>query len=84
MQRRRWSCGGAEGLEEVLALLAGGGQRRGEDRRGVGGVGLVWQERADDEAIDGVLDAPPSARERVCGQRVADLVQVDGLAEQVA
>ena len=51
---------------------------------GVGRVGLLGEEGPEDEPVDGVLDAASASGERGRGERLADLVQVDGPAEQVA
>ena len=51
---------------------------------GVGRVGLLGEEGAEHQSVDGVLDAASAAGELGRRERRPDLVQVDGPAEQVA
>src|SRR3954453_4742912 len=51
---------------------------------GIGGIGLLGQEGAKDEAVDGVLDAASASGERVGRQSVTDAMEMDGPAKQVA
>jgi len=87
------------GAETLLGRIVGGRDVRAveEDEQvgpvltiarleaaGIGRVRLLGEERAEDEAIDGVLDAASASGKRGWGERRAKLVQLDGPAEQVA